>query len=88
MRSSRRLTSVASASGGAPAAAKAFDHALLGEALAIAGLGEQVVLDELAHARRLVGERALVEFGEDGVARAGEQVGGDLGRGPARCARC
>ena len=79
MRSSRRSTSFASVPGGAPAAAKSLVSALLGEALAVARFGEQVVLDHLAHARRLVGERALVELGEDGVARAGEQVGGNLG---------
>ena len=78
MRSSRRLTSVASASGAAPAAANALTHALLGQALAEARVGEHLVLDELAHAGRLVGERTLVELGEDRVARAGEQVGRDL----------
>ena len=53
-------------------------HALLGEALAKAGLGEELVLDEMAHAGRLVGERALVELGEDRVVRAGEEIGRDL----------
>ncbi len=47
--------------------------------LAVARLGEQLVLDHAAHARRLVGERALVELREDGLARAGEQVRGDAG---------
>ena len=43
-------------------AGQRLDHALLGEALAVAGLGQQFVLDEAPHALRLVGERALVEF--------------------------
>jgi hypothetical protein len=46
-------------------------HALLGQALAVAGLGQQIVLDELPHARRLVGQRALVELAENIVAGAG-----------------
>ncbi len=75
MRSSRRSTSVASASGAAPAAASALLHPLLRQALAVAGLGEQLVLDDAAHAGRLVGQRALVELGQDRVARAREQVG-------------
>jgi len=44
----------------------------------MAGFSEQVVLDELAHASRLVSQRALVEFGEDVVARARQQVRGNL----------
>ncbi len=88
MRSRRRSTSVASVPAGAPAVANSFDQALLGEALAIAGFGEQVVLDHLAHAGRLVGERALVELGEDRVARAGEEVGGDLVAALRDAARC
>ena len=79
MRSSRRSTSFASASGAAPAAANALQHALLGEAFAKARFGQQLVLDEAPHAGRLVGERALVEFGEDRVVRAREQIRGDLG---------
>ena len=51
---------------------------LLGQALAVAGLGQQLVLDDAPHARGLVGERALVEFGEDRVARARQQIGRDL----------
>ena len=38
-------------------------HALLGQAFAKARLGEHLVLDEFAHAGRLVGQRPLVEFG-------------------------
>ena len=49
-------------------------HALLGQALAIAGLGEQFVLDDAPHAGRLVSQRALVELRQDRVARAGQQV--------------
>ncbi len=56
-----------------------LEHALLGQALAEAGVRQQLVLDHLAQRRRLIGERALVELGQDGVVRAGEQVGGDLG---------
>ncbi len=78
MRRSRRLTSVASVSGGAPAAVNSFDQAFLGEALAVARFGEEVVLDHLPHAGRLVGQRALVELSEDRFARSGEQVGGNL----------
>ena len=54
-------------------------HTLLGQAFAMAGLGEQVVLDELAHAGGLIGQRALVELGEDVVARACQQVRGNFG---------
>ena len=78
MRSNRRSTSVASASGAAPAAASALLHPLLRQALAVAGLGEQLVLDDATHAGRLVGQRPLVELRQDRVARAREQVGGDL----------
>ena len=78
MRSRRRLTSVASASGAAPAAAKRLAQRLLRDVLAEARLGEQLVLDEPAHGRRLVGERALVEIAEDRVVRAGQQVERDL----------
>ena len=57
---------------------EAFFHPLLGEALAVAGVGEQLVLDERAHAGGLVGEGAFVELGENGVAGAREEVGGDF----------
>ena len=53
-------------------------HALLGQALAVARFGQQFVLDHAPHARRLVRQRALVELRQDRVARAGQQVGGDL----------
>jgi hypothetical protein len=56
-----------------------LDDTLLGQALAEARLGEHFVLDEAAHPFGLVGERALVELVQDRVARAGEQVRGDLG---------
>ena len=63
-------------------------HALLGQALAIAGLGEQFVLDHAPHARGLVGERALVEFAS-GSCRANRPAGRPRSpRGPARGARC
>ncbi|TMH55143.1 MAG: hypothetical protein E6H55_18965 [Betaproteobacteria bacterium] len=54
-------------------------HALFGEAFAVPGFGQQVVFDELTHAGRLIGERALVELGEDRVVRSREEVNGDLG---------
>ena len=63
-------------------------EALLGEVLAVARLGEEMVLDHLPHARRLAGERALVELGQDGVARARPGGRRRSRRGPARCARC
>ena len=47
---------------------------------------EQLVLDDPAHGRRLVRQRALVEIAEDGVARAGQQVQRDLVASLARCA--
>ena len=88
MRSRRRSTSFASASGAAPAAASAFEHALLGQALAIARLGQQLVLDHPPHAVGLVGERALVEFGED-ACRANRPAGRRKSRRvPAPGARC
>jgi hypothetical protein len=43
-------------------------HALLGETLAVARLGEQLVLDHPPHAGRLVNERALVELGKNRLA--------------------
>jgi hypothetical protein len=57
---------------------QAFLHALLGQAFAMAGLGEQVVFDELTHTGGLVRQCAFVEFAEYVVARAGQQVGGNL----------
>ena len=61
-----------------PGGDKALAHAFLGHALAEAGIGQQHVLDESAHAGRLVHQGPGVEFREDRVARAGQQVGGDL----------
>ena len=86
MRSSRRLTSTARVSGAAPAAAKRCSQALLGDVLAKARVGEQLVLDDPAHRRGLVGQRALVEIAEDGGVRARQQVERDLGA-PLRDAR-
>ena len=65
-------------SGAAPAAAKCARRRLLRDVLAEAGFGQQLVLDDPAHGRRLVRERALVEIAEDGVPRAGQQVQRDL----------
>src|SRR6185437_9041742 len=45
---------------------------------AVAGLGKQLVLDYPPDAYRLVGQRAFVEFAEDGVARTRQQVGRDV----------
>ena len=53
---------------------EALAQSLLGDVLAEAGIGEQVVLDDPAHLRWLVGQRALVEIREDLLVRAGEQV--------------
>ena len=39
-----------------------LSHALLGQALAKARLGQHLVLDELAHTGGLIGQRALVEL--------------------------
>ena len=88
MRSRRRSTSVAQRVGRSAGGGKRLEHALLGQAFAIAGLGQQLVLDDAAHALRLVGQRALVEFAEDRVARAGQQVGGDLRAALRHGARC
>ena len=60
-----------------------LQHALFGQALAEARLGQHLVFDELAHAGRLVGERAFVELGENRLARAGQEVDRDLA--PALC---
>jgi hypothetical protein len=56
-----------------------LQHPLLGDVLAKARVGEQLVLDEAAHARWLVGQCPFVELGEDVGVRAGQQVGRDLG---------
>ena len=61
-------------------------QAFLGDVLAEARVGEQLVLDDPAHGRRLVGQRAFVEIAEDGVVGAGEQIQRDFARAPARCA--
>ena len=53
-------------------------HAFLGDAFAEAGVGEHLVLNELADAVGLVGERPLVEFGKDRVAGARKEVRGNL----------
>jgi hypothetical protein len=57
---------------------QAAEEALLGHVLAEAGAREQVILDDAAHAGRLVGECTLVEVAEDARVRAGQQVQGDL----------
>ena len=54
------------------------EHALLGDVLAESRRGEQFVLDDPPHHRRLVGEGALVEIAEDACMRSLEQVQGDL----------
>jgi len=48
-----------------------------GDVFAVTGIGEQLVLDEMTHRRGSIGECALEELDEDGLARAVEQ----------RCAR-
>src|SRR6185312_6250312 len=50
-------------------------HALLGEAFAKTGFGEQLILDEMTYAAGLIRERALVESGKDRVVRAGQEIG-------------
>ena len=80
MRSSRRLTSVASASGrragrGERLLQRAPRRGSRGSPDSVSSWSSMTWRTPA----RLVGERALVELGEDRVARAGEQVGGDLG---------
>ena len=65
MRSRRRFTSVGQRVRACARIGERPQHALFGEAFAEARLGEHLVFDETAHARRLVGERALVELAED-----------------------
>src|SRR5574337_1108301 len=55
-------------------------HPFLGDALAEARIGQELVFDEAPHFGRLVGERALVELGEDRVARSGEERRRDFAR--------
>src|SRR5690606_38473527 len=62
-----------------PAIEKRRAHALLRDALAVAGLRQQVVLDVVPHALRLVRKRAVVELAEDRLARAGQQIRRDDG---------
>ena len=78
MRNRRRSTSFASVSGGAPTAANAF---LTRSSARLSRKPDSVSIWSSMNVRtpgRLVGERALVELGEDRVARAGEEVGRDL----------
>jgi hypothetical protein len=51
---------------------------LFREVLAKARLRQELVFDDAAHRRGLVGECPLVEIAEDGVVRAGQQVERDL----------
>ena len=55
-----------------------FDGGLERDVVAEAGLREQVIFDEGAHARRQVGDAAVVKIVEDFAAVAGDEVGGDL----------
>ncbi len=81
MRSRRRSTSFASASGAAPGGRQRLDDALLGQALAVAGLGEQLVLDHAPHAGAAGPPARARRTPSRMVSREpGEQVGRDLRR--------
>ena len=51
-----------------PGRREALAHAFLRDALAVARIGEQFVLEKGPHARGLVRQHAFVELVEDGVA--------------------
>ncbi len=57
---------------------EAADQTFLRDVLAKSGAGQKIIFDDLAHGRRLIGERALVETREDAGVRAGQQVQGYL----------
>ena len=66
---------------------EAADQPLFGDVLAKARAGQQLILDDLAHRGRLIGQRALVEVAEDAW-RASRPADRARSRcGPARCAR-
>ena len=58
---------------------KRLPNALLRNAFAKAGVGQQFVFDVAADRLRLVGERALVEVGQDRIVRSREEVNRDFG---------
>ena len=57
---------------------KPAQQALFGDVFAKAGNGQQIVLDDVTHRGRLVGEGALVEIGENRGMRASQQIKRDI----------